>query len=231
MRSGRPQPARGSGPSSLAGPSLCTWLERGHHGQTSGMEFLKARSSVQYSTCSTQLTSPRSLSHLGSRCTCTLTMCNCMRPVSDGLGPTFSACPPRYRNYRYLDVLNRLRLNPDKTQYIWFGTRQRLKNRDIRGLTALSSSLVETSSVRDLGVILDSELTMEEHVIKLCQTCFFHLRRIRSVRRSLTSQALNTLVHAFISSRIDFCNGVLCGISGYLIDRLQSVLNRRQGWY
>ena len=52
---------------------------------------------------------------------------------------------------------NRLRLNPDKTQYIWFGTRQRLKNRDIRGLTALSSSLVETSSVRDLGVILDSE--------------------------------------------------------------------------
>ena len=120
---------------------------------------------------------------------------------------------------------NRLRLNPDKTQYIWFGTRQRLKNRDIRGLTALSSSLVETSSVRDLGVILDSELTMEEHVIKLCQTCFFHLRRIRSVRRSLTSQALNTLVHAFISSRIDFCNGVLCGISGYLIDRLQSVLN------
>ena len=120
---------------------------------------------------------------------------------------------------------NRLRLNPDKTQYIWFGTRQRLKNRDIRGLTALSSSLVETSSVCDLGVILDSELTMEEHVIKLCQTCFFHLRRIRSVRRSLTSQALNTLVHAFISSRIDFCNGVLCGISGYLIDRLQSVLN------
>ena len=55
--------------------------------------------------------------------------------------------------------------------------------------------------------------------------CYFHLRRLRTVRRSLTKKSLLTLVHAFITSRVDHCNGVLYGSNGYLLDRLQSVLN------
>ena len=60
---------------------------------------------------------------------------------------------------------------------------------------------------------------------KLCQVCYFHLRRLRTVRRSLTKESLLTLVHAFITSRVDYCNGVLYGSNGYLLNRLQSVLN------
>ena len=55
--------------------------------------------------------------------------------------------------------------------------------------------------------------------------CYFHLRRLRTVRRSLTKESLLTLVHAFITSRVDHFNGVLYGSNGYLLDRLQSVLN------
>ena len=64
-----------------------------------------------------------------------------------------------------------------------------------------------------------------EQYNKLCQVCYFHLRRLRTVRRSLTKESLLTLVHAFITSRVDHCNGVLYGSNGYLLDRLQSVLN------
>lgn len=118
---------------------------------------------------------------------------------------------------------NRLRLNPDKTDYIWFGTRQQLSKLDqhLMSVVILSAS----TSVRDLGVILDSELTMEGHVSKLCQACFFQLRRLRAIRHSLSRHALLTLVHAFISSRLDFCNSVLYGVSTYILDRLQSILN------
>ena len=70
-----------------------------------------------------------------------------------------------------------------------------------------------------------SYLLMGRQVNKLCQVCYFHLRRLRTVRRSLTKESLLTLVHAFITSRIDHCNGVLYGSNGYLLDRLQSVLN------
>ena len=55
--------------------------------------------------------------------------------------------------------------------------------------------------------------------------CYFHPRRLRTVRRSLTKESLLTLVHAFITNRVDHFNGVLYGSNGYLLDRLQSVLN------
>ena len=66
---------------------------------------------------------------------------------------------------------------------------------------------------------------MGRQVSELCQVCYFHLRRLRTVHRSLTKESLLTLVHAFITSRVDHCNGVLYGSNGYLLDRLQSVLN------
>ena len=45
------------------------------------------------------------------------------------------------------------------------------------------------------------------------------------VRHSLTRNALLTLVHAFVCSRLDFCNSAMFGVHSYLLDRLQSILN------
>ena len=66
-----------------------------------------------------------------------------------------------------------------------------------------------------LGVLLDS----------LSGKCFYHLRQIRTVRRSLTKDAAQTLVHAFISSRIDYCNSILYGMSAVHMQPLLNVLN------
>ena len=59
----------------------------------------------------------------------------------------------------------------------------------------------------------------------LCQSCYYQLRQIRTVRHSLTSSAIQTLVHAFICTRVDFSNSLLYGTSACLLDRLQSILN------
>ena len=113
---------------------------------------------------------------------------------------------------------NRLRLNTDKTQFIWLGTSHFL---DVLQINSIPANEV----VNNLGVYFDPELLMERQVNKLCQVCYFHLRCLRTVRQSLTKESLLTLVHAFITSRIDHCNGVLYGSNGYLLDRLQSILN------
>ena len=97
---------------------------------------------------------------------------------------------------------NRLRLNADKTQFIWLGTSHFL---DVLQINSIPANDV----VNNLGVYFDPELLMERQVNKLCQVCYFHLRRLRTVRRSLTKESLLTLVHAFITSRVDHCNGVL----------------------
>ena len=74
-------------------------------------------------------------------------------------------------------------------------------------------------------MLVDSELKFHEHFSKLSQNCFFQLHRLRAIRRSVSREAMLTLAHAFISSRIDFCNSLFLGVSSYLLDRLQSIMN------
>ena len=120
---------------------------------------------------------------------------------------------------------NRLSLNPNKTQLIWFGTRQQLHKLDFPLLTERFPSFTFHSSVRDLGVVLDSTLTFSQHIANLTRSSYFHLRRLRAIRRSVSSSVFTSIVHAFICSRIDYCNSVLVGLPKVRLSPLRSVLN------
>jgi len=82
-----------------------------------------------------------------------------------------------------------------------------------------------STAVNHLGVLLDSQLTTADHVAALCRCHFFQLRQLRSIKQSLTLEATWTLVHAFITSRLDYCNSVFAGVSGQLLHRLQIIQN------
>ena len=120
---------------------------------------------------------------------------------------------------------NHLKLNEEKTQIIWLGTRQQLNKVTARALTLPNATVEFSTTVKALGVVLDSQLTMADHIAALSRSCFFHIRQLRSIRQSLTTDAMKTLVYAFVSSRIDDCNSILAGVSGQLLQRLQSVQN------
>ena len=81
---------------------------------------------------------------------------------------------------------NCLKLNGDKTQFIWMGSRQRLMKIQQTALFVEGAELSPLSSVRDLGFIMDSKLTMSDHVSSVVHSCFFQLRQLRSVRHSST---------------------------------------------
>ena len=120
---------------------------------------------------------------------------------------------------------NRLKMNADKTQLIWTGTRQQLEKFSISSIHLLQANVPLSTSVLDLGVHIDSQLTMSEHVAALRRSCFFQLRQLRAVRPSLTVDAAKTLVQAFISSRIDYCNSLLYGVAEGLVAKLQAIQN------
>jgi hypothetical protein len=88
-----------------------------------------------------------------------------------------------------------------------------------------STSVDVTDSARDLGVVLDSELTLSAHVSALCRSSYYQLRQLRSAIRSLPIDAAKTIVHAFVSCRLDYCNSLLYGSTETQIRRLQSVQN------
>ena len=119
---------------------------------------------------------------------------------------------------------NRLKLNVDKTQFIWLGSPRQLAA--VSQVQLIIGEVVTASdTIRDLCVTLDAQLTMKNHVDGVARSCFYQLRQLRSIRRSVPTDALHTLVHAFISSRIDYCNAVLYGATDAVIRRLQAVLH------
>ena len=61
--------------------------------------------------------------------------------------------------------------------------------------------------------------------MKICQTAYFELKRISSVRRFITEDATQTLVTSYILSRLDYCNFLLMGASNSVIQLLQKVQN------
>ena len=119
---------------------------------------------------------------------------------------------------------NRLKLNPSKTELIWLSSSRRSRHCPSGEQTIAGVRITPSLHVRNLGVMVDGELTMGTHVSHLTRTCFYHLRQLRVVRRSLTTDASHSLVRALVHSRLDYCNSVLAGLPQYSLNKLQSIL-------
>ena len=75
------------------------------------------------------------------------------------------------------------------------------------------------------GVQLSSDLSLDKHVNVVSSKCFFQLRQLRRIRRSLDDDSVATLVHAFVASRVDYCGSLLIGAPRKTTYKLQRVLN------
>ena len=107
-----------------------------------------------------------------------------------------------------------LQLNPDKTELIWFGFRAnlvKLRQLDVMSLNLCAVTVESVDSVRDLGVIRDSELSMRVHISKISSTCFFHLHRLGKLRSLIDTVSAQRLASAFILPMVDYCNAMLAG--------------------
>ena len=135
----------------------------------------------------------------------------------------FAGCLERVRDWM---ASNRLKLNEDKTQIIWLGTWHQLNKTLPQTLTLQNGTVLQFSiAVKNLGILINSQLTKVDHIAAICRSGFFQLRQLRSIRQSLTPAAVKTLVPAFISSRLDYCNQLFVGVTGRLLDKLQSLQN------
>ncbi len=68
-------------------------------------------------------------------------------------------------------------------------------------------------------------MSMEAHIDAKCGAAFRQLYSIRRICKYLTRPATETLIHAFIFSHLDYCNGLLHGIPDYQMSKLQRIKN------
>src|SRR5277367_4047036 len=126
-------------------------------------------------------------------------------------------------------LFNGLQLNPTKSEALLIGTRDgRTSACASLGstLTVAGSPITFSSSTKILGVTLDSSLNFDAHVSEICRSANYHLRALSHIRNFLSVSSANMVACAIVSSRLDYCNAVLNGLSSYNLHRLQTVQNR-----
>ena len=121
--------------------------------------------------------------------------------------------------YCLTDILSwmesiKLKLNPDKTDLIIIGTEQQ-RNKVINHFPVklLGSDTFPSDTVRNLGVIFDSAFNFRQHISQVCNSCFYHIRDLRRIRRYISISTAKTISTALISSRLDYCNSLLNNIA------------------
>ena len=120
---------------------------------------------------------------------------------------------------------NKLKLNDSKTEFLVIGTPQQLKKVSIPHIRIGTEQVVPTKTARDLGTVVDENLKLVPHVSQIVKSTQFHLRNVAKIRRYLSQDSAEALIHSLITSRLDYGNALLFGIPKKQIKRLQRLQN------
>ena len=120
---------------------------------------------------------------------------------------------------------HQLLLNESKTEAIAFNVPSCKVTPAMTDINRCGCNITLQQTVRDIGVFLDSGMDMSAQVSRMCQSAYFQLHNIAKIRHCLTVNACKTIVHALVTSKLDYGNAVLFGINERLINKLQMTQN------
>ena len=113
---------------------------------------------------------------------------------------------------------NSLKINQDKTEYIIFSSKH-------ISLTVGRDIIHPSEYVRVLGVTLDSQMNMHQHIANTCRSTYMHIRKINSIRQYQCKNSTASLVNATVLTRLDYCNSVYTGLPQKSMHKLQLAQN------
>ena len=122
-------------------------------------------------------------------------------------------------------ILNGLKLNEERTELLLLSSRYRPSS-SLEFVRVGGEVIQPSSSVRNLGVILGPSVDMEDHIKKICKTCHFHLTNVSKIRSYLDHESTEAIIHAFVTTNLDYCNAIPYGLPKVLLNHLQLVQNR-----
>ena len=124
-------------------------------------------------------------------------------------------------------MVKKLKLNEDKTECMLFGSTRTLKKfEQLKNITIGSSTINITTVVKNLGVLINNNLSMKNQILQTVKTCNYHIRNIAFIKKYLSENALETAICNHVLSRLDYCNSVYYGLPKYLLKKLQNIQNR-----
>jgi hypothetical protein len=131
-------------------------------------------------------------------------------------------CVERIRGW---STANQMKLNDKKTVCAVFGAPHAVKKLPLLHSKVGCTCIEFGKSAKSLGVIFDQQLKMNQNVSATCKSASYSLRILGKLRSSLDKPIAESLIHAFISSRLDYANSLLAGCDKKTISRLQRIQN------
>ena len=122
-------------------------------------------------------------------------------------------------------IENKLKMNEDKTEIILCNTSRNVKSDNVDNVTIGSERIPYSSKAKNLGVFFDESLSMVHQVNYLCRQMYCELRRIGQMACFLDKDSVQTLISAFLFSRLDYCNSLLVNLSNDMIGKIQRFQN------
>ena len=120
----------------------------------------------------------------------------------------------------------RLKLNEDKTECLVIGKNSDLVRYDLTNIKVLDTDMPLSNKVKDLGIIIDKNLSFCDQVNSVVKIANYHLKNLSFVRKYLDIDSMKKLIHNHVISRLDYCNSVYYGLPNYLLKKLQMIMNR-----
>ena len=109
---------------------------------------------------------------------------------------------------------NYLQLNPSKSEALLIDTKQQtMKMGQLPTVTIAGECIKLSTNIKNLGVWLDSSLTLNHHVTQQCNSCYYHIRQFKHIRPFLTDSVAKMVSQAIVFSRLDYCNSLLYNTS------------------
>ena len=124
-----------------------------------------------------------------------------------------------------MDFYQQALTNPDKTKFVIFGSRPLVSKVEGLHLSLLGKELAPAKSAKDLGVILDSNVTYDDHVTKTVFTCMSRLDQINRVKHVLDKDTLTIVVNCLVFSKLFYCSNVWSNTTESNLDKVQKVQN------
>lgn len=113
--------------------------------------------------------------------------------------------------------------NPEQTEIMHMTYRYN-RRLSLQANVSLADTTIEMSDkIRNLGVILDMNMTLSNH--EICKNATLAIRLIGRIGKYLSKNSLQRLVNALVISRLDYANSILYGVPKNDMDKLQRIQN------
>ena len=123
-------------------------------------------------------------------------------------------------------LTNKLKLNPDKTEFILIGSKNNRKQLLSHiPINILDNQVSPAQSVKNLGVVIDSNFTFSDHVSQVIKSTRVHARDFYKIGPLLDLKTSVLLANALVSSRLDYCNSLFLSLTDFELRRFQLVQN------